>query len=147
MQNTQINAASVPFNYQRCITSSCPVASSCLRSIAWRELRGDADRLTVLNPSLATETSDCPYFVSNVPERYAVGFTGMQERMFPAQYERFMNICRSHFGRNGYFVRRRGEQPLPPSEQRLVREALDRVGAAPDLDFDGYEERVNWSGE
>lgn len=144
---TEITTDSVPFNYQRCTTSSCPLLSSCLRSIAWRELRGNAISFTVLNPSLTTEASGCPYFVNSVPERYAVGFTQMQAQMLPAQYERFMSICRSRFGRNGYFVRRRGELPISPSEQKFIRETLNAVGGPQNVDFDAYEERINWFGE
>ena len=50
----------------------------------------------------------------------------------------------SHFGRNPYFERRRGEFPLSPKEQRIVLNALRRVGVTEELRFDHYEESVNW---
>ncbi|MDR4037909.1 MAG: DUF6078 family protein, partial [Parabacteroides sp.] len=49
-----------------------------------------------------------------------------------------------HFGRNPYFERRRGEFPLSPKEQRIVLNALRRVGVTEELRFDHYEESVNW---
>ena len=52
--------------------------------------------------------------------------------------------CLSHFGRNPYFERRRGEFPLSPKEQRIVLNALRRVGVTEELRFDHYEESVNW---
>ena len=67
-----------------------------------------------------------------------------QSRMFPAQYQQFMSILMSHFGRNPYFERRRGEFPLSPKEQRIVLNALRRVGVTEELRFDHYEESVNW---
>ena len=65
-------------------------------------------------------------------------------QMFPAQYQQFMSILMSHFGRNPYFERRRGESPLSPKEQRIVLNALRRVGVTEELRFDHYEESVNW---
>ena len=43
-----------------------------------------------------------------------------------------------------YFERRRGEFPLSPKEQRIVLNALRRVGVTEELRFDHYEESVNW---
>ena len=45
---------------------------------------------------------------------------------------------------NPYFERRRGEFPLSPKEQRIVLNALRRVGVTEELRFDHYEESVNW---
>ncbi|MRY76020.1 hypothetical protein GKD13_07530 [Parabacteroides distasonis] len=100
--------------------------------------------LRLLNPTLCTRDGACPYFRDSVPVTYARGFTGMQSRMFPAQYQQFMSILMFHFGRNPYFERRRGEFPLSPKEQRIVLNALRRVGVTEELRFDHYEESVNW---
>lgn len=100
--------------------------------------------LRLLNPTLCTRDGACPYFRDSAPVTYARGFTGMQSRMFPAQYQQFMSILMSHFGRNPYFERRRGEFPLSPKEQRIVLNALRRVGVTEELRFDHYEESVNW---
>ena len=100
--------------------------------------------LRLLNPTLCTRDEACPYFRDSAPVTYARGFTGMQSRMFPAQYQQFMSILMSHFGRNPYFERRRGEFPLSPKEQRIVLNALRRVGVTEELRFDHYEESVNW---
>ena len=106
--------------------------------------QGNPHRLRLLNPTLCTRDEACPYFRDSAPVTYARGFTGMQSRMFPAQYQQFMSILMSHFGRNPYFERRRGEFPLSPKEQRIVLNALRRVGVTEELKFDHYEESVNW---
>ncbi len=67
--------------------------------------------------------------------------------MYPDQYREFMLVCVSHFGRNPYFMQRLGAMPIPPSEQAFIRSVLKQVGAPDDLDFDGFEERVNWNGD
>ena len=117
----------------------------CLHQIAYQPLiEQPATVLRLLNPTLCTRDEACPYFRDSAPVTYARGFTGMQSRMFPAQYQQFMSILMSHFGRNPYFERRRGEFPLSPKEQRIVLNALRRVGVTEELRFDHYEESVNW---
>lgn len=106
--------------------------------------RTTGNRITAAEPPLCTRDEACPYFRDSAPVTYARGFTGMQSRMFPAQYQQFMSILMSHFGRNPYFERRRGEFPLSPKEQRIVLNALRRVGVTEELRFDHYEESVNW---
>lgn len=75
---------------------------------------------------------------------YARGFTNFQQRMFPDQYTRFMAICISEWSRNPYFERRRGARLLPPSEQQFILKALKAVGVTEEMQFDSYEEAVNW---
>ena len=118
----------IPIDYAVCQQQDCPRAEKCLHQIAY----------------LCTRDGACPYFRDSAPVTYARGFTGMQSRMFPAQYQQFMSILMSHFGRNPYFERRRGEFPLSPKEQRIVLNALRRVGVTEELRFDHYEESVNW---
>jgi hypothetical protein len=67
--------------------------------------------------------------------------------MYPDQYSKFMSICINRFGRNPYFMRRRGETALPPSEQQFIRSVLKDVGVTEDLDFDAYEMRFTWNGD
>ena len=127
------------------LQQDCPRAEKCLHQIAYRPLiEQPATVLRLLNPTLCTRDGACPYFRDSAPVTYARGFTGMQSRMFPAQYQQFMSILMSHFGRNPYFERRRGEFPLSPKEQRIVLNALRRVGVTEELRFDHYEESVNW---
>lgn len=106
--------------------------------------RTTGNRITAAEPHPLYPDGACPYFRDSAPVTYARGFTGMQSRMFPAQYQQFMSILMSHFGRNPYFERRRGEFPLSPKEQRIVLNALRRVGVTEELRFDHYEESVNW---
>ena len=135
----------IPIDYAVCQQQDCPRAEKCLHQIAYRPLiEQPATVLRLLNPTLCTRDGACPYFRDSAPVTYARGFTGMQSRMFPAQYQQFMSILMSHFGRNPYFERRRGEFPLSPKEQRIVLNALRRVGVTEELRFDHYEESVNW---
>lgn len=135
----------IPTDYTVCQHQDCPRAGKCLHQIAYLPLiERPITVLRLLNPSLCTRDEACPYFRDSAPVTYARGFTGMQSRMFPTQYRLFMSILVSHFGRNPYFERRRGESSLSPEEQRIVRNALRRAGVTEDLRFDAYEESVNW---
>lgn len=146
MQNTTTNRflKEVPFNYARCIIQSCPLADRCLRGILWRNHVEDKAVLPVVNPALVSQSADCGYYADSEPSLYATGFRGMQEHMLPRQYESFMRTCRARFGRNGYYLRRRGDLPMPPAEQQFVRSVLKQIGVSDDICFDGYEQRVNW---
>ncbi|MDD2953560.1 MAG: DUF6078 family protein [Parabacteroides sp.] len=135
----------IPADYAVCQHPDCPRAGKCLHQIAYQPLiERPVTALRLLNPTLCTRDEACPHFRDSAPVTYARGFTKMQSQMFPAQYRLFMSILVFHFGRNPYFERRRGDSPLSPKEQKLVRNALRRAGVAEDLKFDAYEESVNW---
>ena len=78
------------------------------------------------------------------PVKFARGFANFQKHMFPQQYDQFMTTLVLHFGRNQYFKRRRGDILLPPEEQEVIRLMLEKVGADSKMDFDKYEEHINW---
>ena len=64
--------------------------------------------------------------------------------MFPDQYDRFSTILIGKFGRNAYYERRRGDTALTPKEQRIVLDALKKVGVTEKMTFERYEENTNW---
>lgn len=134
-----------PVDYPVCEKNDCPRAAECLHQLAYRPL---IDRptaiLRLLNPRSCTADERCPHYRDCHPVTYARGFTGMQSRMFPNQYKRFMSILIRRFSRNPYFMRRRGEMPLSPKEQSIVLEALKTAGVTQPLAFDRYEESLNW---
>jgi hypothetical protein len=76
--------------------------------------------------------------------RYAIGFTKIQKNMLPDQYGKFSNLMKGQFGRNPYFERRNGQHPMPPEEQQLIRQALQRVGVKEPIEFDGYKDAILW---
>jgi len=108
--------------------------------------RVPADELVlhVFNPEAVKGGEDCRYFRELKLERYAVGFTQMQEEMKPRQYAVFSGHLQAHWGRNPYFDRRAGKRWLPPKEQEDVRKALRHAEMPEDMEFDRYEYRINW---
>ena len=134
----------IPPSYAVCEHADCPKAATCLHQIAYGKLIATEDYLRLLNPQRTPASEDCPHYRDSQPVVYARGFTGMQKRMFPDQYQRFMIFLMGCFSRNGYFERRRGDTPLSPKEQQLVLQALRQAGVTEELPFDKYEENTNW---
>lgn len=134
----KFNYRDVPGNFAHCCAEDCKMAEQCLRAAAWRCIGNERATARVVNPNLINKDGECKYFRTADKVDYAKGFCKMQKRMYPEQYEEFSSILISHFGRNAYFVRRRGEMTMPPSEQEIVREALKKCGADAAMEFDEY---------
>ena len=130
--------------YAVCGNADCLCAGTCLHQIAYKELVKTEKILRLINPTLCVKDDSCPHYRNSTPVTYARGFTGFQKQMYPGQYDSFRLACMETFGRNGYFMRRRGELSLPPAEQEIVRQALRKAGVTDDIPFDSYEVRQNW---
>ena len=136
---------SLPTNYPVCEHSSCPMAATCLHQAAYSTLMEHEEYLRLINPARCSKDETCTYYRNKKPVVFARGFTNFQKRMYPQQYDQFMTTLCLHFGRNQYFKRRRGDILLPPEEQEVIRLMLEKVGADSKMDFDKYEEHINWS--
>lgn len=137
---------SLPTNYPVCEHNSCPMAAICLHHIAYSILmEQNAEFLRLINPTRCSKDEACTYYRDKKPVIFARGFTNFQKRMYPQQYDQFMTTLILHFGRNQYFKRRRGDILLLPEEQEVIRLMLKKVGADSKMDFDKYEEHINWS--
>lgn len=137
----------IPNGYPVCCHSDCPQSSKCLHQVVYEEIMKRDTYIRLINPGNCTKDELCKFFRSAKPAIYARGFTKMQTQMYPDQYQKFMNILIRKFGRNPYYERRRGEYAMPPEEQSVVLEALHKAGVEKDLEFDRYEENINWNNE
>ena len=136
---------SLPTNYPVCEHSSCPMATTYLHHIAYSMmLEQHKEYLRLINPTRCSKDEACTYYRDKKPVIFARGFTNFKKRMYPQQYDKFMTTLILHFGRNQYFKRRRGDILLPPEEQEVIRLMLEKVGADSKMDFDKYEEHINW---
>ena len=137
---------SLPINYPVSEHSNCPMAATCLHQVAYSmKMEQNAENLRLINPPRCSKDEACTYYRDKKPVIFARGFTNFQKRMYPQQYDKFMTTLILHFGRNQYFKRRRGDILLPPEEQEVIRLMLEKVGADSKMDFDKYEEHINWS--
>ena len=145
MKKSAFQLSDVPGNFPLCLNESCPQAKKCLHYMVRKMVPSNQLVLHVFNPEAVTGEKGCEFFRAHKPERYAFGFEGMQEKMLPNQYAMFKEMLIARFSRNRFFVRRRGEFPIPPKEQAYIREVLKKVGADSSMDFDRYEDRINWT--
>lgn len=137
---------SLPTNYPVCEHNSCPMAATSLHHIAYSILmEQNAEFLRLINTTRCSKDEACTYYRDKKPVIFARGFTNFQKRMYPQQYDQFMTTLILHFGRNQYFKRRRGDILLLPEEQEVIRLMLKKGGADSKMDFDKYEEHINWS--
>ena len=142
---TKNNKQTTPHDYPVCELQDCPMATTCLRQFAYTTLIENEVYLRLINPTKCNKDEACKYYRDKKPVVFARGFTNFQKQMFPQQYDKFMTTLVSHFGRNQYYKRRRGATLIPPEEQKVIRRVLEKVGADPKMDFDNYEEQINWN--
>ena len=139
----KMNYDLVPDGYPFCIVTDCPVAEHCLRQKA-RQMLGKNDKVVkVVNPLLTQPSEQCEFYRSDEPQVFARGFAAMQEEMLPRQYKVFMKRLQDHFGRTGYFERRRGERLCSPADIVVIEKVLASLGLS-HLGFDAYERHLNW---
>lgn len=142
---TKNNKQTTPHDYPVCELQDCPMATTCLRQFAYTTLIENEEYLRLINPTKCSKDEACKYYRDKKPVVFARGFTNFQKQMFPQQYDKFMTTLVSHFGRNQYYKRRRGAILIPPEEQKVIRRVLEKVGADQKMDFDNYEEQINWN--
>ena len=135
---------SVPPRYEVCLHADCPKADVCLHQIAYQHLLSEQTFLPIIHPKMCKKNARCPFYRNSTPMRYARGFTNFQKHMYPDQYAAFSSMLKSEFGRNPYYERRKGISPLSLAEQDLILNALQRVGVKEKLEFDAYEDEINW---
>lgn len=136
----------VPKTFELCNRTECPMAGSCLRRRAWDALPPMVDKVTIVNPACTTASADCRWYRSDAPVKYGRGLLSAQANMLPGQYDRFSAMLISHFGRNSYFERRRGDRLCTPQDMKYIRRVLASLGLE-HLDFDDYTECYNWFDE
>ena len=133
----------LPGGYAMCMRNDCKVCEHCLRHIAYNDVGKDQKRLMIVNPLLVVASEQCEHFRTDELATYAKGFTKMQLKMIPGQYQDFSVRLIGRFGRTGYYERRRGERLCTPSEIEFIHKVLQEIGL-PDLEFDDYEKQYNW---
>ena len=135
---------SIPTNFALCLHTHCPMAKTCLHQIAFCRHAELGTHLRLLNPTHCSPSSQCSHYLSNIQTTFARGFKNFQKQMFPDQYKKFMSYLILYFGRNAYFMRRRGDLALSPDEQTIIYAALKKSGVNKKLEFDNYEEDYLW---
>lgn len=107
-----------PANFSVCVHTDCTCGSTCLRQLAYPVLLEREAFLHLANPTRCTKDHSCPYYRDAAPVTYMRGFTQMKKRMYPEQYQKFMNFLIARFGRNPYFEKKKRRQKAEPPRTR-----------------------------
>ena len=135
----------IPYSYAACLHADCARAKNCLRQIAYGRMLEGRTYLKLVNPQRCNQDGQCEFYREGKPIRFARGFANFKKHMYPDQYDKFSTLLQCHFGRSQYYERRKGDLPLNAEEQELILSVLKRVGVSETLQFDQYEEALDWS--
>lgn len=139
----KINFDEVPGYYAMCAVSDCPMADHCLRQMALQALDKRERQVIIVNPKMTRPSKQCEFYRPDEVKTFGRGFVNMKEEMLPRQYEVFMHRLQGHFGRTGYFERKRGQRLCSPEDISVIMAVLQELGLS-HLSFDTLIERYNW---
>lgn len=132
----------IPYHYNLCIAGECPMASTCLRQVAFK--LADGLTLNVLNPHLLDTSGECKQYVKAEKVMYAKGFKGVMDKLPFKVHDRAATYLMAAFSERTYYRIRKGERLLSPDEQSVVRRIIARVGYTEPWEFDAYVEDYLW---
>lgn len=136
----------VPFDFGLCAAESCPLASTCLRQIAFRHAPANYLFLPTLNPNhLKALKNKCDCYCSNEKVRFAKGFMRTINALTVSVADTFRYRMISYLGRKNYYQKRKGALQLTPAEQKRVITTAKELGIIQQEYFDSYLEEYNWN--
>ncbi|MBR5803135.1 MAG: hypothetical protein IKY31_02155 [Bacteroidaceae bacterium] len=132
----------IPYQYKLCIASECPMASTCLRQVAFKLANELA--LNIFNPRALDTSGGCKHYVKSEKVLYAKGFKGVMDKLPFKVHDRAATYLMAAFSERTYYRIRKGERLLSPDEQIIVRNIITRVGYTEPWEFDAYVEDFLW---
>lgn len=138
--------AEIPADYLICTSESCSERTNCLHVHVAAELTRTAATLRQINPHHPDyhEGSQCRFFRSAQPERYARGFRQAMNQLTRQNYIALTNALIARETKTQFYRMRRGDIPLSPAMQARLEKTFRDYGLNGKLTFDSYEERFTW---
>ncbi len=144
MENT-FDYSQVPTNFGLCASTDCTKASTCLRHIALKYAPEEHAFLPTLNPNkLKAMKGMCNYYRPNNKVRYAKGFTRLQNTLKAGAVDTFRWKLIAYFGRKNYYLIRKGDMLITPSDQEHIIRIANECGFQTGDYFDAYIEGYAW---
>ena len=113
----ELNFSEVPLGYSVCLNQQCPKADTCLRRQA-----------EINMPDSVTHWS----------------FISLKHLAAHKQMLEIVGRLIYSFKRRTYYRVRKGERPLSPDEQQIVRDILKKHGVNEPWEFDSYYDSYDW---
>ena len=131
----------MPAHYLLCFSDKCPLASTCLHSLAAQSGRQPHKIIQAVNSALFCGES-CPYYKENKETTIAYGMIDSYHEVKADDIGELRNTLIRHFGRSGYYRRRNGLHPIPPKEQQYISNIFHQFGY--EVTFDKLIEETQW---
>lgn len=146
MNDDSFDYTKVPHGFLHCGASHCAKSATCLRHLAYCHLPSRLESFRMLNPCRTVEgEAACKYFLPDEPVRYARGFMRTVKALTLGVAGTFRNRAISCLGRKNYYLTRRGERLLSPSEQQQIVHIARSLGVELDEYFDDYVFEHRWA--
>lgn len=141
----ELNFPEVPLGYSVCLNQQCPKASTCLRRQAEINMPDSVTHWSFISlKHLAAIEGECRYYRPCQKIRLAKGFIGILNKLPHKQMLEIVGRLIYSFKRRTYYRVRKGERPLSPDEQQIVRDILKRYGVNESWEFDSYYDSYDW---
>lgn len=126
------------------MNNECTRKSECIRYEMYENSSAENREILVVNPKCVSDTATCPYFAKLGIARVAYGFSSTLDSLPRKTAKKIAETLISHFGRNPYYERRKGERPISPDEQQYILSVLTEQGITLPSFFERYDEQEEW---
>lgn len=137
----------VPYNFLHCFNGQCLHAADCLRHQVSLRILPEREAITIVNPARTTPASeDCPYFMPDCLQRFALGITHLFDSMPHADAIIIKRQMIAHFKIHTYYRFFRKERFITPTGQKYIQQLFLHRGLTEEPVYDEFVEQYNWSG-
>ena len=140
MENIELKWVDVPDSWALCFNEKCAMQEQCLR---WRAGQLVPEDMTVgrcVMPQ-ALKDGNCCYYASVEKVRIARGFSHIYKRVLKKDFTSLrLSMTSMLSGKRYYYEYMRGERPLSPEKQEMIRKLFASYGYGDCVEFDDYEE-------
>ena len=134
----------VPAGFTHCFNGTCKLADTCLRYQAGRHIPETKRSIRTLNPSYAKTTESCSAFMSDVPVKYAYGWTHMFDKLIHEKAVAIKDELLCHYGKSEFYRLKRKEKSFTPRAQQYVRSVFRRYGVTEEPVYEQYRYEYVW---
>lgn len=138
----------VPYRFLHCLNGQCMHAADCLRHQVSLRLPVEHEAVTIVNPArIALVKEDCPYFMPDRLQRFALGITRLFDSIPHADAVIIKRQMIAHFKTHMYYRFFRKERLITPAGQEYIRQLFLHRGLKEEPVYDEFVEQYDWSGE
>lgn len=131
-------------NYVVCFNGDCSVRNECLRWLAGCCQDDEWLVYAVNHNSQGAGGETCRHLRKAVEMEMPVGFVHMFDSIAEKKARAVRKDMLGEMGPNCYYVHRRGDKPMTPELQKVVRNIFKKNGVEDAPQYDGTAKTYNW---